>query len=88
MLGSTGRTLETSKSSMKPTAVEESVHGGADHSSERSLGFESLLVGIEVVVEVLFEQLVKRGSFGLTRSVESRCCRTLWRGERRGLYVP
>src|SRR3972149_10098175 len=63
MLGSTGRALETSKSSMKPTAVQESLDGGADHSSKRTrLGVESLLVGIDVIVEVLFEQLVKGGS--------------------------
>ena len=44
---------------MKPTAVEESLDGGADYSSKRTrLGFEPLLVGIDVVVEVLIEQLV------------------------------
>src|SRR3990172_1563667 len=70
MLGSTGRALETSKSSMKPTAVQESLDGGADHSSKRTrLGFESLLVGIDVIVEVLFEQLVKGGSLWVPGSV-------------------
>jgi hypothetical protein len=54
MLASTGRTSDAGEASTKPTAVEESLDGGADHRSKRTrLGFKSLLVSIEVVVEVL-----------------------------------
>jgi hypothetical protein len=73
MLGSTRWTPEASKSSMKPTAVEERFYARADHRSKRTrFGFESLLVRIDVVVEVLLEQLVKRASLGLSRAIEKR----------------
>jgi len=56
VLASAGKATDPSEASIKPAAVQKSLHRRAhDRSEGASLGLESLLVGIDIVVEVLVE---------------------------------
>ena len=72
MLVLAGRAANPSEASMKSSTIQKGVYRGSDHTSQRSrLGFEPLLVGVDVVVEVLLKQAVEGGSLGVPRSVDS-----------------
>ena len=72
MLVLAGRAANPSEASMKSSTIQKGFYRGSDHTSQRSrLGFEPLLVGVDVVVEVLLNQAVEGGSLGVPRSVDS-----------------
>ncbi len=61
MLVLAGRAANPSEASMKSSTIQKGFYRGSDHTSQRSrLGFEPLLVGVDVVVEVLLQASGRR----------------------------
>src|SRR3990172_6917477 len=58
---------------MKSAAIQKGFYGRANHGAQRTrFGLISLLVSVDIIVEVLFEQLIKGGSLGVSGTVEGR----------------
>jgi len=67
------RTADPGEASMKSAAIQKGFYGRANHGAQRTrLGLISLLVSVDIIVEVLFEQLIKGGSLGVSGTVEGR----------------
>ena len=59
------RTADPGEASMKSAATQKGFYGRANHGAQRTrLGLISLLVSVDIIVKVLFEQLIKGGSLG------------------------
>src|SRR6266540_6233948 len=73
MLSVAGGTADTSETSLEPAAREELLDRFRHDATQRPrAGLEALLVGCDILLEVLLERLVENGGFGMPRTVNGR----------------